>query len=147
MFDNAVDNALDSALDEEMITEINLTPLVDVSLVLVIIFMVVAPLFTNILKPLLLPAAANAGLTESNSIKISIFLDGMLAVGPTIVPASGVTGAIQKEIASGRPPWVLVRAATEVPHGRVMDVIQSVKRGGALRVGFAVQGRTAEVSH
>ena len=134
---------LDDALDAEIISEINLTPLVDVSLVLVIIFMVVAPLFSNILKPLLLPAAANAGLTESNAIKVSIFPDGMLAVGPTVVPESDVADAVKKEIASGRPPWVLVRAGTDVPHGRVMDVVRSVQRAGAQRIGFAVQSRTA----
>jgi len=51
--------------DEDIISEINLTPLVDVSLVLVIIFIVVAPFLTNVLKPLVLPSSSRAALSAS----------------------------------------------------------------------------------
>ena len=135
---------LDNPLDEEIISEINLTPLVDVSLVLVIIFMIVAPLFSNILKPLILPAATNVGLNEMNAIKVSLFPDGTVAVGPTIARPEHLAETVQKEISGGRLPWVLIRAGTHVSHGRVMDAVKAVKIGGAQRIGFAVQSRGEE---
>ncbi|MBI4375189.1 MAG: biopolymer transporter ExbD [Elusimicrobia bacterium] len=124
---------------DEMITEINLTPLVDVCLVLVIIFMIVAPLFSRVLKPLILPGSTQAKLTEKNSIKVSVFPDGKIAVGPDFVAQSELAAALKKQIEAGAPPWALVRAGADVPHGRVMDVIRTVKEAGVSRLAFAAQ--------
>jgi biopolymer transport protein ExbD len=125
--------------DDEMIAEINLTPLVDVSLVLVIIFMIVAPLFSNILKPLMLPVAEKTTMSESNSINVSVFSDGVLAVGPNVVQQAQLLDAVKKEIALGRPPWILIRAGADVSHGRVMEILEVVKQSGAKRIGFATR--------
>ncbi|MFA6003235.1 MAG: biopolymer transporter ExbD [Elusimicrobiota bacterium] len=129
--------------EDDIISEINLTPLVDVSLVLVIIFMVVAPFFSQILKPLTLPNSASATLTEQNTIKVSIFPDGTLAVGPALVQPEQMNAALQKEIASGKQPWVVVRAGTEVASGRVMDTVKEIKKYGIERVAFAAQPKAA----
>jgi biopolymer transport protein ExbD len=126
-------------MDDDIIAEINLTPLVDVSLVLVIIFMVVAPMFSKILKPLILPSASRASITESTAINISLFPDGTLAVGSNIVEMGRLAEAVQKEMDSGHPPWALVRAGTSVPHGRVMDVVRKAKQSGVQRIAFATQ--------
>lgn len=126
-------------MEEDIISEINLTPLVDVSLVLVIIFMVVAPFVTHILKPLQLPHCVNASLSEQNSIKVSVFPDGTLAVGPNLVKREQLESALQQEIASGKNPWVMLRAGMMVSHGRVMDIVGAIKKAGIKRIGFAAK--------
>lgn len=131
--------AHDSGPEESIIAEINLTPLVDVSLVLVIIFMVVAPLFSTMLKSLPLPAARQAALTEANTINVSLFSDGTVAVGPREVRAERLRPELVKLIAAGRPPWVVVRAGADVPYGRVMDVLDRVESSGIKRIGFATR--------
>jgi len=123
--------------DDEIISEINLTPLVDVSLVLVIIFMVVAPFLTNVLKPLVLPSSSRAALSENDSIRVSVFPDGGLAVGAALIPSVRLAEALRRELAAGRKPWALVRAGREVSSGRVMDVVRDLKRAGMERIAFA----------
>lgn len=133
--------AASNLAEDEIICEINVTPLVDVSLVLVIIFMVVAPFFSQTLRPLILPSSAFTALTESNAIKVSVFADGQMAVGSTFVDDAHLDGALRREISAGRPPWVLVRAGTEVSHRQVMAVVKSVKKSGIKRVAFAAQAK------
>lgn len=124
--------------EENIISEINMTPLVDVSLVLVIIFMVIAPFFSHLLKQILLPTAASASLNDQNSIKISIFGDGTLAVDTTVIKEDELGGAILKEIGKVRSPWVIVRADSGVRHGRVMEIVRLAKKSGVERVAFAI---------
>ncbi|HAM37018.1 MAG TPA: protein TolR [Elusimicrobia bacterium] len=130
--------------DEDIISEINLTPLVDVSLVLVIIFMVVAPFFSQILKPLLLPASSRATLSEQNCVKVSIFPDGTLAVGAALIAEAKLAEALQLELTLGKRPWALVRAGTDVSSGRVMDIVKELKRAGIERIAFAAQPKAIE---
>lgn len=116
-----------------------MTPLVDVSLVLVIIFMVVVPFFSHIIKPLMLPTSSRTAMTDRNSIPVSVFPDGELAVGSSLIGGPDqLAGALQHEISTGKSPWVMVRAGQEVPHGRVMDIVKAVKKAGIERIGFAV---------
>mgnify|MGYP001582467655 CR=1 FL=1 len=129
--------------DDDIIADINMTPLVDVSLVLVIIFMIISPFLSNILKPIILPTSRQSLLTEQNTIKVSIFPDGQLGVGPRIVNEADLESAIGKELAAGKKPWVLVRAGAEVSHGRVMSVVKTIKKQKIERVAFATRPRIA----
>ena len=129
--------AISSAQDEDIIAEINVTPLVDVCLVLVIIFMVIAPFVTQILKPLSLPTAQRTGMTEQNTIKVSLFPDGTLAVGATLISIGELSAKLKEEQNSGKPPWVIIRAGAEIAHRDVMNVMKIVKEFGAERVAFA----------
>jgi biopolymer transport protein ExbD len=130
-------NPASSIPEEEIISEINMTPLVDVSLVLVIIFMIVAPFMSNVLKPLNLPTSTRAALSEQEAVKVSIFPDGELAVGPEMVDRSQLETAIQKQISGGKKPWVLIRAGAEVDHGKVMEVVKILKTLKIERLAFA----------
>lgn len=124
--------------EDSIISEINMTPLVDISLVLVIIFMVIAPFFSHLLKQITLPTAGTASLNDQNSIKISVFEDGTLAVNTTVVKESEMGGAILAEIGRVRSPWLIMRADGKVRHGRVMEIVRLAKKSGVERVAFAV---------
>lgn len=127
---------------EDPIVDINLTPLVDVSLVLVIIFMVVAPFCSNVIKPMTLPSSRKSSLYAQDSIKVSLFPDGNLAVGPEFIPRERLVETLRGELASGKPSVALVRAGTDVPHGEVMEVLHAVKQAGVQRIAFAVHPKS-----
>lgn len=127
--------------DDEILTGINVTPLVDVSLVLVIIFMVIAPFVPQLLKPIHLPSSYNAALTEADCIKVSLFSDGRIAVDTDFVSRESLEEAVKSKIASGHAPWVIIRAGSEASHGSVMQIVDIVKRAGAQRIAFAVQSQ------
>lgn len=135
-----------SSSEDELIAEINVTPLVDVALVLVIIFMVVAPFLSQILKPLTLPNASRTAMSEQNTIKVSLFPDNTMAVGAQLVPINELAQKIKDEMANGKPPWVILRAGAEIPHGDVMRIMKIIKETGAQRVAFAANpgGRQVE---
>lgn len=125
--------------EDEAICDINVTPLVDVSLVLVILFMVMAPLVSQILKPLLLPQSARASLSQSNCVKVSLFADGTLAVGAALIPEAQLEDRLRREFGSGRTPWVVLRAPENAPHGLVMDLLKRIRQAGAQRVAFGAK--------
>lgn len=130
--------------EDSIISEINMTPLVDVSLVLVIIFMLIAPFLSQLLKPMILPTARQATLNDQNTVKVSIFTDGTLAVNATVVKEENMGELILKEITKGKSPWALVRADTDVPYEKVMTILQLVKKAGIERVAFATKPEDVE---
>lgn len=113
-------------------SEINVTPLVDVMLVLLIIFMVTAPLLTAGVPVDLPDSRAKALAEEADQITISIdsggriYLDdeelapGTLSERLTMVPTD----------ASGKPPLVTLRADQTLDYGRVMGVMGELNRAG-----------------
>lgn len=131
--------------EESIISEINMTPLVDVSLVLVIIFMLIAPFLSRLLKPMTLPPAKQASLNDQNTVKISIFTDGTLAINAEVVKEADLGEQILKEITRGKSPWALVRADTEVPYEKVLVILHLIKKSGIERIAFATRPAEAGV--
>ncbi|MFA6434737.1 MAG: biopolymer transporter ExbD [Elusimicrobiales bacterium] len=131
--------------EDGIISGINMTPLVDISLVLVIIFMLIAPFLSRLLKPMTLPPARQASLNDQNTVKISIFKDGTLAVNANVVNEAEMGGRILSEITSGKSPWALVRADVEVPYEKVMVILRLVKKSGIERIAFATRPAEAGV--
>ena len=112
--------------------EINVTPFVDVMLVLLIIFMVTAPLLTAGV-PLDLPdSRANALPAETEQVTISMAGDGMLYVDETPVDYAQfpATLAAMQRGPDGNPPQVTLRADKTLDYGRVMGVMGELNRAG-----------------
>ncbi len=112
--------------------EINVTPLVDVMLVLLIIFMVTAPLL-NAGVPLDLPdSRADALAQEQDQITISITSDGAVYLDEAPVEAGGLAAALSgiPRDAEGKPPLVTLRADRTLNYGRVMEVMGELSHAG-----------------
>ena len=112
--------------------EINVTPLVDVMLVLLIIFMVTAPLLKAAVPIELPESRAKAMSEEANQITISIRRDGVvfyeaspLAPGELPERLAAITPG-----ADGKPPLVTLRADRAIDYGRLMDVMGELNRAG-----------------
>ena len=124
--------------------EINVTPMVDVMLVLLIIFMVTAPLLTAGVQ-VDLPQAKAAALDQNEEpVTVSIDGRGQVYIDETPVPLDSVDAHMQQIAAASRAPGgprVFLRADRGLDYGRVMEVMGEINRAGLRRVALVtVQG-------
>jgi biopolymer transport protein TolR len=116
--------------------EINVTPLVDVVLVLLIIFMVTAPFLQGGLE-IDLPKVATRGLDVREGLIVSVRADRTVAVGNSVVMLSGLEAALEKAGAARRP--VFLKADQRVPYGVIVDLIARLRRSGVASLGLITQ--------
>jgi biopolymer transport protein TolR len=116
--------------------DINVTPLVDVMLVLLIIFMVTAPLLTAGVPVNLPDSRAKPLEQEQKPVDMAIDSDGRIFIDKTDVTATlpDALGAIAARGSADKPPQVLLRADTTLDYGRVMRVMGELNRAGLNRV-------------
>ncbi|WP_126171942.1 ExbD/TolR family protein [Altericroceibacterium xinjiangense] len=121
--------------------EINVTPLVDVMLVLLIIFMVAAPLLASGVPVELPDSRANPIDQEPDQITVSIDAEGFIFIDEDQVPVGGfpqALTAIQPE--GGQIPLVTLRADRALDYGRVMAVMGELNRAGFNSITLVTNG-------
>ena len=126
---------------ETPISDINMTPLIDVMLVLLVIFMITAPLMTSSLK-LDLPKADGAAPTEQTPAAISLGLqaNGALYWGEErLEPPAFADRSKEIERRGGERPEVMLRADKLVPYGRVAELIGQLQQAGLSRIAFITE--------
>jgi biopolymer transport protein TolR len=116
--------------------EINVTPFVDVVLVLLIIFMVTAPFLQGGLE-IDLPKVAARGLDVRNGLIVSVRADRTVAVGNRIVPLAGFEEALARAGAADRP--VFLRSDRTVPYGLVVELIARLRKSGVVSLGLVTE--------
>ena len=124
-------------------SDINMTPLIDVMLVLLVIFMITAPLMTSSLK-LDLPKAD--GVQPSDSpLFISIAVDpaGQLYLGDEAIEPEALRVRVADTARKSPQTEVQLRADRAVPYGRVAEVIGLVQKAGLSRIGFIADAPAA----
>jgi biopolymer transport protein TolR len=116
--------------------EINVTPLVDVMLVLLIIFMVTAPLLTSGVPVNLPDARAKALDQDQQPVQLSIDRQGRLYLGEDEISEAALPGRLEtlRAGAGTEPPQVYLRADRALDYGRVMRVMGELNRAGMNRV-------------
>ena len=125
-------------------SDINMTPLIDVMLVLLVIFMIAAPLMTSSLKMELPKTVAAQPNDNAEALALAITADGKIHVGNDVVTQADLVQTLQ---ASGKrlpQPDVLVRADQNVPYGRVAELIGMVQDAGLTHIGFVTLPATAK---
>ena len=120
-------------------SDINMTPLIDVMLVLLVIFMIAAPLMTSSLKMDLPKVAAARNNDGGATLALGITADGRFHVGDEVVTQDDLVRALKRSAARQPPPDVLLRADRSVPYGRVAELIGLVQDAGLTRIGFVAQ--------
>jgi len=116
--------------------EINVTPLVDVVLVLLIIFMVTAPFLQGGLQ-IDLPKVATRGLDVHEGLIVSVRRDMKVGVGETVVSPAEFEQALARSRASQRP--VFLKADQAVPYGTVVEYIARMRRAGVTHLNLVTQ--------
>ena len=122
--------------DDELMSDINITPFVDIILVVLIIFMVTATTIVNSSIKVNLPEAASGEATESTSLGLTLTESGGLLIDGEPTDAGGVIARIQSALSESDDVVCLIAADKGVPHGRVVWLIDLVKSNGVTK--FAI---------
>jgi len=119
--------------------DINVTPLVDVMLVLLVIFIITAPLLSGSLN-LALPTA-DAPASQSKSVPVEVALDSqdVLTVDGQAMDLKQLAAALSLRAADGAASEVQLRIDKSVPYGRVAEVMAEIQKSELLSLSLAVQ--------
>jgi len=114
--------------------EINVTPFIDVILVLLIIFMVAAPLSTVDLPVDLPTSTATPQKKPNKPTYVTIKPDLALAIGETPVKRADLVRTLDASADGGKDRFVFLRADRAVPYGELMDVLEILRAGGYAKI-------------
>ena len=126
--------------------DINVTPLVDVMLVLLIVFMVTAPLLKAGVPVDLPESRAKALGEDAEQVNLGLTRDGRLFIGEDEVPAGGLAERLARYQpgTDGKLPLVTLRADKALDYGRVMAVMGELNRAGFNAISLVTTASTAE---
>jgi biopolymer transport protein ExbD len=127
-----------SAEDMTPLSGVNIIPVIDVSLVLLIILLATSPILNLPGFEVKLPKAVTAESKEKN-ISISLSTKGELAVNEQGVNMNTLGPALQKELSDKKDMLVIIRADQGVAYGQVEQIMDIAKKFGAQRVAIATQ--------
>ena len=127
--------------DDDTITGINVTPLVDVTLVLLIIFMVTANFIVAPAVKVELPQVSKADQPPSRSLQFLVDPAGALYLNGKHVEESAVLAMVQKEVAANPDVQVLISADKKVSYGEVSRLLDIVRSGGVKKFAISVETR------
>ena len=120
-------------------SEINVTPFVDVMLVLLIVFMVTAPLLT-VGIPVDLPKVKASALTDQKDpIEITVKLGGSVYLGESIVEVENLIPRLKAITNQNTEARIYVRGDIVVAYGRVMEIMSIINSAGYIKVALVAQ--------
>ena len=121
------------------ISDINVTPLVDVMLVLLVIFMVTAPMMT-VGVPVDLPKANAPSINEQTEpLTISIAADGQIYLQETVLPLNELVVRLRAVTAEKPDTRLFVRGDQSIPYGRVMELMGTLSAAGFDKVALLAE--------
>ena len=123
-------------------SEINVTPFVDVMLVLLIVFMVTAPLLTVGIPVDLPKIKANALTDQKDPIEITVKLDGTVYLGESIVEVDNIIPRLNAITDKNTEARIYVRGDREVAYGRIMEIMSIINSAGYIKVALVAQNPT-----
>ncbi|MDD2915919.1 MAG: biopolymer transporter ExbD [Gallionella sp.] len=128
--------AFKSQSDQEMMSEINVTPLVDVMLVLLVVFIVTAPLLSQSLEVKLPKTAAVATRMDTKQQTITIDAQGLVALDSNVMGDEKLAQQLA-DSAAGKDNFELhIHADVAVPYGRVAQIMAIAQHAGVSKLSF-----------
>ena len=132
---SAVYRGLRSRRSAPVLGEINVTPLVDVVLVLLLVFMVTAPMMSRGVD-VSLPVADQPHNEQEDRITVSVRADGRIYVGDSPVNLVLLEQTLQGMLQGRATKVVYLRADERLRYGKVIEVVDKMKRAGVEQIGF-----------
>ncbi len=124
---------------KRLVADINITPLVDVMLVLLIIFMVTAPMMTQGVNVDLPEVVAKSLDQNEKSVIISLQKDGKMSINKMTLSREMLVATLEKEYKANKKQTILLAADNSVPYGHVVQVMADVKAAGFEQLGMITQ--------
>ncbi len=125
--------------DDDVVSEINMTPLVDVMLVLLIIFIITVPVLTHSVK-LDLPRAQNAPTSvKPDTVTLSVLADGTIHWDELPADAMVLEARLRAAAAQQPQPEIHIRGDRHVDYEHVVKVMATAQRAGILKLGFVTE--------
>ena len=120
-------------------SEINVTPFVDVMLVLLIVFMVTAPLLTVGIPVDLPKVKANALTDQKDPIEITVNIEGEVYIGESLVDVENLIPRINAITEQNTQARIYIRGDRVVAYGRVMEIMSIINSAGYIKVALITQ--------
>ncbi len=127
-----------------MLSDINITPFVDVMLVLLIIFMVTAPFAVSGVDVQLPKSKTKTLSLGQDPVVVSVSGKGEFFIGKVAVKQPDLQIKLQTAIAGQDIPTVFIRADKDVPYAKVMDAMAAAHTAGAKKIGMMGEGQSSE---
>ena len=123
-------------------SNINVTPMVDVMLVLLIIFMVITPMLNNKVNVDLPKAAAAVVMEDANkedAVVVAVTRDGRTFLGGVVVQIDDLGAKISAKLENKTSKEVFMRADSRAGYGKVMDTIDGIRAAGVSQLGLLTE--------
>ncbi len=125
--------------DRGTMSQINVTPLVDVMLVLLVIFMVTAPMMQQGVQVNLPKAETKALPAQEESVIVSVEKSGRVFINSTEIPAGDLRAKLSDMFSSRSKKEVFLKADKDVPYGDVVRTMAEIKGAGIERLGMVTE--------
>ena len=125
--------------DRGTMSQINVTPLVDVMLVLLVIFMVTAPMMQQGVQVNLPKAETKALAPKEDTLVVSIEQSGRTSINSAEIPADQLKERLGTLLAGREKREVFLKADSAVPYGEVVKVMAQIKSAGVERLGMVTE--------
>jgi len=125
--------------DDEVMSEINMTPLVDVMLVLLVIFIITVPVIQHAVKVELPHASSTRDKTPPENLQLTVDAQGQFFLGKQAVAASALEDRLREQAAREPQPQLYIRGDKKVPYEQVAQAMTAAQRAGLNRIGFVTE--------
>lgn len=125
--------------DEDVIADINVVPLVDIVLVVLIIFMVTAPLFMKPSINVNLPKAVSGDKTSPSKLAISMAADGKVFLNGSAATEDQIKLKTEEEVKKNPEVQAVISADKDVAHGKVVTMMDLVKSIGVKKFAISIE--------
>ena len=126
---------------DEVMHEINMTPLVDVMLVLLIIFIITVPVIQHAVKVQLPRASSSRDQTPPENLQLSVNAQGQYFLGAQAVAPDALEALLRQQATKEPQPQLYIRGDKQVPYERVAQAMTAAQRAGLTRIGFVTDSQ------
>ena len=126
---------------DEVMNEINMTPLVDIMLVLLVIFIITVPVIQHTVKVELPRASSTRDKTPPENLQLSVDAQGQFFLGQQAVSANALEERLREQSAREPQPRLYIRGDKKVAYEQVALAMSAAQRAGLTQIGFVTEGR------
>ena len=125
---------------DDVMSEINMTPLVDVMLVLLIIFIITVPVIQHAVKVELPRASSSRDHTPPENLQLAVNAQGQYFLGKQAVPVDALEDTLREQATRQSHPQLYIRGDKKVPYEHVAQAMTAAQRAGIPKIGFVTEG-------